>query len=95
MISHLNDRVHVFKQGTPEPTKPMVQRWVSLAPRGNMVMKGYLKSRTAKLRLHLLMAGSCTGDFKAVASDGYIKIKGQAWACLFIILWCSSPSALR
>ena len=47
VVSHLMTGFEVFKQGTTQPVEANGEEMGELALRGNMVMKGYLKSRKA------------------------------------------------
>ena len=71
--SHLMAGFEVFKQGTTEPVTANGQEMGELALKGNMVMKGYLKSRKATEKA---FEGGWfrTGDLGVKYPDGYIKI---------------------
>lgn len=71
--SHLMTGFEVFKQGTTEPVTANGQEMGELALKGNMVMKGYLKSRKATEKA---FEGGWfrTGDLGVKYPDGYIKI---------------------
>ena len=73
VTSHLMAGFNVFKQGTTEPVAADGQEMGELALRGNMVMKGYLKSR--KTTEDAFADGWFrTGDLGVKYPDGYIKI---------------------
>lgn len=63
----------VFKQGTTEPVTADGEEMGELALRGNMVMKGYLKSRKAT-EAAFADGWFRTGDLGVKYPDGYIKI---------------------
>lgn len=71
--SHLMTGFEVFKQGTTEPVAADGEEMGELALKGNMVMKGYLKSRKAT---EAAFEGGWfrTGDLGVKHPDGYIKI---------------------
>lgn len=73
VTSHLMTGFDVFKQGTTEPVAANGEEMGELALRGNMVMKGYLKSRKAT---EAAFADDWfrTGDLGVKYPDGYIKI---------------------
>lgn len=73
VASHLMTGFEVFKQGTTEPVKADGEEMGELALRGNMVMKGYLKSRKAT-EAALKDGWFRTGDLGVKYPDGYIKI---------------------
>lgn len=73
VASHLMTGFDVFKQGTTEPVSPNGEEMGELALKGNMVMKGYLKS--AKATAKAFEGGWFrTGDLGIKYPDGYIKI---------------------
>jgi fatty-acyl-CoA synthase len=63
----------LFKQGTTEPVAADGEEMGELALRGNMVMKGYLKSRKATEEA-FADGWFRTGDLGVKYPDGYIKI---------------------
>lgn len=71
--SHLMAGFEVFKQGTTEPVSADGEEIGELALKGNMVMKGYLKSRKAT-EAAFLGGWFRTGDLGVKYPDGYIKI---------------------
>ncbi|SNT71324.1 AMP-binding protein [Psychrobacter sp. LV10R520-6] len=73
VTSHLMTGFEVFKQGTTEPVKDDGEEMGELALRGNMVMKGYLKSRKAT-EAAFANGWFRTGDLGVKYPDGYIKI---------------------
>ena len=73
VVSHLMTGFEVFKQGTTDPVKANGEEMGELALRGNMVMKGYLKSRKATDEA-LKDGWFRTGDLGVKYPDGYIKI---------------------
>lgn len=73
VISHLMTGFEVFKQGTTEPVTANGEEMGELALRGNMVMKGYLKSRKATEDA-FADGWFRTGDLGVKYPDGYIKI---------------------
>ncbi|WP_352336462.1 AMP-binding protein [Psychrobacter sp. 16-MNA-CIBAN-0192] len=73
VTSHLMTGFDVFKQGTTEPVAANGEEIGELALRGNMVMKGYLKSRQAT-EAALKDGWFRTGDLGVKYPDGYIKI---------------------
>jgi len=73
VVSHLMTGFEVFKQGTTDPVEANGEEMGELALRGNMVMKGYLKSRKATDEA-LKDGWFRTGDLGVKYSDGYIKI---------------------
>ncbi|MGO2386032.1 MAG: AMP-binding protein, partial [Psychrobacter sp.] len=73
MTSHLMAGFEVFKQGTTEPVAADGEEMGELALRGNMVMKGYLKSRKAT-EAAFADGWFRTGDLGVKYPDGYIKI---------------------
>ena len=73
VTSHLMSGFDVFKQGTMEPVKADGEEMGELALRGNMVMKGYLKSRKAT-EAAFANGWFRTGDLGVKYPDGYIKI---------------------
>nr|WP_299037040.1 AMP-binding protein [uncultured Psychrobacter sp.] len=73
VVSHLMTGFEVFKQGTTQPVEANGEEMGELALRGNMVMKGYLKSRKATDEA-LKDGWFRTGDLGVKYSDGYIKI---------------------
>lgn len=73
VISHLMTGFEVFKQGTTQPVAADGEEMGELALRGNMVMKGYLKSRKATDEA-LKDGWFRTGDLGVKYPDGYIKI---------------------
>lgn len=73
VASHLMTGFEVFKQGTTEPVAADGSEMGELALKGNMVMKGYLKS--PKATEEAFMGGWFrTGDLGVKYPDGYIKI---------------------
>jgi len=76
MPSHLMTGFDVFKQGTNEPVSADGIEIGELVLQGNMVMKGYLKSR--KATEDALKGGWFrTGDLGVKFPDGYIKISDR------------------
>ena len=73
VVSHLMTGFEVFKQGTTDPVEVNGEDMGELALRGNMVMKGYLKSRKATDEA-LKDGWFRTGDLGVKYPDGYIKI---------------------
>ena len=73
VVSHLMTGFEVFKQGTTQPVEANGKEMGELALRGNMVMKGYLKSRKATDEA-LKDGWFRTGDLGVKYPDGYIKI---------------------
>ena len=73
VVSHLMTGFEVFKQGTTQPVEANGEEMGELALRGNMVMKGYLKSRKATDEA-LKDGWFRTGDLGIKYPDGYIKI---------------------
>ncbi|MDE0491881.1 AMP-binding protein [Psychrobacter sp. A3] len=73
VVSHLMAGFEVFKQGTTQPVEANGEEMGELALRGNMVMKGYLKSRKATDEA-LKDGWFRTGDLGVKYPDGYIKI---------------------
>ena len=73
VTSHLMAGFNVFKQGTTVPVAADGQEMGELALRGNMVMKGYLKSRQAT-EAAFANGWFRTGDLGVKYPDGYIKI---------------------
>ncbi len=73
VVSHLMAGFEVFKQGTSEPVEANGEEMGELALRGNMVMKGYLKSRKATDKA-FSDGWFRTGDLGVKYPDGYIKI---------------------
>ncbi len=73
LISHLMNDFEVFRQGTIEPVNADGEEMGELALRGNMVMKGYLKSRKAT-EAAFADGWFRTGDLGVKYPDGYIKI---------------------
>ncbi len=73
VASHLMTGFEVFKQGTTEPVAADGEEMGELALRGNMVMKGYLKSRKATEEA-FADGWFRTGDLGVKYPDGYIKI---------------------
>ena len=73
VASHLMSGFDVFKQGTMEPVKADGEEMGELALRGNMVMKGYLKSRKAT-EAAFANGWFRTGDLGVKYPDCYIKI---------------------
>ena len=73
VTSHLMTGFEVFKQGTTEPVGADGEEMGELALRGNMVMKGYLKSRKATEEA-FADGWFRTGDLGVKYPDGYIKI---------------------
>ena len=73
VVSHLMTGFEVFKQGTTEPVDANGIEIGELALRGNMIMKGYLKSRKAT-EAALGNGWFRTGDLGVKFPDGYIKI---------------------
>ncbi|MDO4222642.1 MAG: AMP-binding protein [Acinetobacter sp.] len=71
--SHLMAGFDVFKQGTTEPVAANGEEMGELALRGNLVMKGYLKSRKATDEA-FRDGWFRTGDLGVKYADGYIKI---------------------
>ena len=73
VTSHLMTGFELFKQGTTEPVAADGEEMGELALRGNMVMKGYLKSRKATQEA-FADGWFRTGDLGVKYPDGYIKI---------------------
>lgn len=73
VTSHLMTGFELFKQGTTEPVAADGEEMGELALRGNMVMKGYLKSRKATEEA-FVDGWFRTGDLGVKYPDGYIKI---------------------
>jgi len=73
VVSHLMTGFDVFKQGTTDPVEANGEEMGELALRGNIVMKGYLKSRKAT-DAALQDGWFRTGDLGVKYPDGYIKI---------------------
>ena len=73
VTSHLMTGFELFKQGTTEPIAADGEEMGELALRGNMVMKGYLKSRKATEEA-FTDGWFRTGDLGVKYPDGYIKI---------------------
>ncbi len=73
VISHLMTGFEVFKQGSTEPVAADGEEMGELALRGNMVMKGYLKSHKAT-EAAFKDGWFRTGDLGVKYPDGYIKI---------------------
>lgn len=73
VTSHLMTGFDVFKQGTMQPVKADGEEMGELALRGNMVMKGYLKSRKAT-EAAFADGWFRTGDLGVKYPEGYIKI---------------------
>lgn len=73
VISHLMSGFDVFKQGTTESVTADGKEMGELALRGNMLMKGYLKSRKAT-ETAFTDGWFRTGDLGVKYPDGYIKI---------------------
>lgn len=73
VTSHLMSGFELFKQGTTEPVAADGEEMGELALRGNMVMKGYLKSRKATEEA-FTDGWFRTGDLGVKYPDGYIKI---------------------
>ncbi len=73
LISHLMSGFEVLKQGTTESVKADGDEIGELALRGNMVMKGYLKSHKAT-EAAFADGWFRTGDLGIKYPDGYIKI---------------------
>ena len=73
VTSHLMTGFEVFRQGTTEPVAADGEEMGELALRGNMVMKGYLKSRKATEEA-FADGWFRTGDLGVKYPDGYIKI---------------------
>lgn len=71
--SHLMNGFEVFKQGSTELVKADGEEIGELALRGNMIMKGYLKSRKAT-EAAFADGWFRTGDLGVKYPDGYIKI---------------------
>lgn len=71
--AHLMSGFEVFKQGTSIPVEADGEEMGELALRGNMVMKGYLKSRKATDEA-FRDGWFRTGDLGVKYPDGYIKI---------------------
>lgn len=71
--SHLMTGFEVFKQGTAEPVAADGEEMGELALRGNMIMKGYLKSRKST-EAAFADGWFRTGDLGVKYPDGYIKI---------------------
>lgn len=75
--SHLMAGFEVFKQGTSIPVEADGTEMGELALRGNMVMKGYLKSRKAT-EIAFSDGWFRTGDLGVKYPDGYIKIMDRS-----------------
>ena len=73
VISHLMTGFEVLQQGTAEPVAADGKEMGELALRGNMIMKGYLKSRKAT-EAAFADGWYRTGDLGVKYPDGYIKI---------------------
>ena len=73
VVSHLMNGFEVFKQGTTDPVAADGEEMGELALRGNMLMKGYLKSRKAT-ETAFTDGWFRTGDLGVKYPDGYIKI---------------------
>ena len=73
VISHLMSGFDVFKQGTTESVTADGKEMGELALRGNMLMKGYLKSRKAT-ETAFTDGWFRTGDLGVKYPNGYIKI---------------------
>lgn len=73
LASHLMSGFEVFKSGTTEPVAADGEEMGELALKGNMVMKGYLKSRKAT-EAAFQDGWFRTGDLGIKYPDGYIKI---------------------
>ena len=73
VTSHLMTGFEVLKQGATEPVAADGEEMGELALRGNMVMKGYLKSRKATEQA-FADGWFRTGDLGVKYPDGYIKI---------------------
>ena len=73
VVSHLMTGFEVFKQGTTESVIADGEDMGELVLRGNMVMKGYLKSQKAT-EAALKGGWFRTGDLGVKYPDGYIKI---------------------
>lgn len=73
VTSHLMSGFDVFKQGTEEQVASDGEEMGELVLRGNMVMKGYLKSRKAT-ESAFKDGWFRTGDLGVKCPDGYIKI---------------------
>ena len=73
VTSHLMTGFELFKQGTTEPVAADGEEMGELALRGNMVMKGYLKSRKATEEA-FTDGWFRTSDLGVKYPDGYIKI---------------------
>ncbi len=73
VTSHLMTGFELFKQGTTEPVAADGEEMGELALRGNMVMKGYLKSHKATEEA-FTDGWFRTGDLGVKYPDGYIKI---------------------
>ena len=73
VTSHLMSGFELFKQGTTEPVAADGEEMGELALRGNMVMKGYLKSLKATEEA-FTDGWFRTGDLGVKYPDGYIKI---------------------
>lgn len=76
VASHLMTGFDVFKQGTTEPVAADGTEIGELVLQGNMVMKGYLKSRKATEEA-LKDGWFRTGDLGVKFPDGYIKISDR------------------
>ncbi|WP_019673136.1 AMP-binding protein [Psychrobacter lutiphocae] len=73
VVSHLMTGFEVFKTGTTEPVAADGEEMGELALKGNMVMKGYLKS--PKVTQDAFAGGWFrTGDLGVKYPDGYIKV---------------------
>ena len=73
VTSHLMTGFELFKQGTTEQVAADGEEMGEMALRGNMVMKGYLKSRKATEEA-FADGWFRTGDLGVKYPDGYIKI---------------------
>lgn len=71
--SHLMTGFEVLKQGSTEPVAADGEEMGELALRGNMIMKGYLKSRKSTEEA-FADGWFRTGDLGVKYPDGYIKI---------------------
>lgn len=76
VASHLMTGFDVFKQGTTEPVAADGTEIGELVLQGNMVMKGYLKSRKATEEA-LKDGWFRTGDLGVKFPNGYIKISDR------------------
>ena len=73
VVSHLMNGFEVLKQGSTEPVAADGKEMGELALCGNMIMKGYLKSRKAT-EAAFADGWFRTGDLGVKYPDGYIKI---------------------